>query len=105
MSPARPIRPLWKSGAVLVCRKCSGNKALDLRRWLKRRLKEDGHEDHIRVLRVGCLDVCPKRRVTTVVQPLPGHAGGGCFVVDPEEEGDDFYLQVLKLLGPSGPSR
>jgi predicted metal-binding protein len=90
---------------VLVCRKCSGNKTLDLRGWLKDRLKQDGHKKEIRIIRVGCLDICPKKRVMALVQPVPGHAGGGCFAVEPEEEGEDFYRQVLKLLekAPSSP--
>jgi hypothetical protein len=28
----RPIKPLWRTGVALVCKKCSGNKKSDLRR-------------------------------------------------------------------------
>lgn len=87
---------------VLVCKKCSGNDRLDLRHWLEDRLEHDGHEDDIHVLKVGCLDICPKGRVTALVQPCAGQRGGGCFVVDPSSEREDFYRQVLEMLQRAG---
>jgi hypothetical protein len=76
MKAVRPVRPPWKSGVVLVCKKCSGNDTLDLGDWLKERLKRDGLRDEVKVLRVGCMDLCPK----------------------PKEERDDLYRHVLALL-------
>ncbi len=99
MATARPVRPPWKAGVVLVCKKCSGNDTLNLRKWLEARLEHEGHEDDIHVLRMGCVDLCPKGRVTALIQPNPGRPGGGCYVVDPAQEREDFYQQVLKLLG------
>ena len=102
MATARPVRPPWKAGVVLVCKKCDGNDSLDLRSWLRDRLDQDGHEDDIHVLKMGCIDLCPKARVTALLNPNPGQSGGGCYVVEPKSERDDFYQQVLKMLGKGG---
>ncbi|ATB40633.1 hypothetical protein CYFUS_006084 [Cystobacter fuscus] len=103
MSDARPVRPPWKSGFVLVCKKCSGNKNLDLRKWLERRLEAEGHDDEVKVLKVSCMDICPKGRVMAVVPPGPEGSPGGCYAVDPLHEREDFYRRVLKLLPEDHP--
>lgn len=87
---------------VFMCKKCSGHDTLDLRRWLEERLHRDGHDKDIHVMKMGCMDICPKGRVMALVQPGPGHSGGGCYAVEPRDERDDFYSQVLKVLKSEG---
>lgn len=103
MANARSVRPPWKSGFVLVCKKCSGNDTLDLRKWLERRLEAEGHGDEVRVLKMSCMDICPKGRVMAVVPPGPDGLPGGCYAVEPGSEREDFYRQVLKLLPDDQP--
>jgi predicted metal-binding protein len=89
----KPIKPPWKQAAVFVCRECSGNADGNLRKWLKVRLKEDGLKKDVRVVSVGCLDVCPKRRVTVVVAPRQGESKS--FVVGIDER-EAFYRDLVK---------
>ncbi len=71
MSLPRSARPLltaarFKAAATLfVCTKCRAGK--DLRRQLKRTLKETGRKRELRIVACGCLDVCPKRGTMTVL--------------------------------------
>ena len=87
-----PIRPQFSEGVVLVCRKCEGNDAFDLRHELKHALKEQGVGKRMKVVRVGCLDVCPKERTTAVVASF--HQAGACFVVGKDDR-EAFIQQVV----------
>nr|WP_239576481.1 (2Fe-2S) ferredoxin domain-containing protein [Archangium primigenium] len=98
MAAARPVRPPWKSGFVLVCKKCSGNDKIDLRKWLEHKLRAEGHEDDVHILKMSCMDICPKARVMAVIPPGQGGSTGGCYAVDPVSEREDFYQQILKIL-------
>jgi predicted metal-binding protein len=91
----RPIKPLWRTGVALVCKKCSGNKKSDLRRWLKRRIKHDGLHQELRVLGVGCLDVCPKSRVTVVVEQ---EGQPPTFLIVGTEEREALYAQLASAV-------
>lgn len=71
--------PRWEA-AVLVCSECkkrtgSANAPKKLSKWLRSRMKRDRRRD-LRVLRTGCLDVCPKQGVTV---SITGHE---TFVVE-----------------------
>lgn len=79
MRPAiRPVSRPWRE-VVLVCRKCTkrakGGFGPDgrskLRQVLRKALKDSGRKD-IRVISVGCLDICPKHAVTVVRGSNPG---------------------------------
>ena len=83
---------------MLVCKKCSGNKFMDLRKWLEHRLAAEGHGDDVKILKMSCMDICPKSRVMAVIPPGQGASSGGCFAVDPVDEREDFYRQILKIL-------
>lgn len=83
---------------VMVCKKCSGNRAGDLRKQLKKALRRHGVHQRVKLVRVGCLDVCPKARVTTVLAPARGP--GGCFVIDPEK---DLEALVEEIAGWAAP--
>ena len=86
---ARPVRPPWSSGVVLVCRECDGPRGFGpkrVRARLKQRARAVLPRKAVRVVAVACLDVCPKRSVTvatfgatetTVVVSGPG----GCDAV------------------------
>jgi predicted metal-binding protein len=55
------VRTKW-TALVAVCEECSGGKRLA--KALRRASKETGTRE-LRVVRSSCLDVCPKRGVTT----------------------------------------
>ena len=79
MSELRPIPAPW-DGVALVCKKCSrklgggfGRKGKqDLSKVLRATLKETGRRRALRVIEVGCLNLCPKRAVTVIGPALPG---------------------------------
>ncbi|MBM7115567.1 (2Fe-2S) ferredoxin domain-containing protein [Archangium primigenium] len=83
---------------MLVCKKCSGNDKIDLRKWLEHKLRAEGHEDDVHILKMSCMDICPKARVMAVIPPGQGGSTGGCYAVDPVSEREDFYQQILKIL-------
>jgi hypothetical protein len=89
----REVQPKWE-GLVFVCRKCMKRAgAEELRSTLK-----EGLGKGVRVVRSGCLKLCPKGRVCVVV-------GGGermrCLLVDPEEKADAVVRAVSGALGGS----
>ncbi|WP_434380319.1 (2Fe-2S) ferredoxin domain-containing protein [Melittangium boletus] len=83
---------------MLVCKKCSGNDKIDLRKWLEHKLRAEGHGDDVHILKMSCMDICPKARVMAVIPPGQGGSMGGCYAVDPVSEREDFYQQILKIL-------
>ena len=95
-----PIRPQFSEGVVLVCKKCEGNESFDLRRELKHALKEAGAGKRMKVIRVGCLDVCPKDRTTAVVASF--QSPGACFVVG-EKDRSAFVERVVSTAKGGGP--
>ena len=63
MKPIQVARPPW-SGLVAVCGKCArkaGRKRLT--KELKHAAKASGIVSRTRFIEVGCLDLCPKRRL------------------------------------------
>jgi len=99
------------SGLVLVCERCFKERIPDedpdkaaeigdfnLRDWLKKRLKEDGHWGKIRAISTSCMDVCARRRVTVVIDPQTGDDCAEAFVVDPLADRDDLYAKIVERL-------
>lgn len=91
MSALKEIRPKWE-GLVFVCRKCMKRAgAEDLRRTLKEELGKG-----VRVVRSGCMKVCPKDRVCVV-------AGSGdgmrCFLAEPDGDVDTLVGELSRALG------
>lgn len=84
MTP-KALRTKWKT-LVLICSECAtckdGTKPKDVRRRLKKALREE--RPRVRVIRCGCLGICPKAGVTTVVCGPEG--GPVCRVVREEKE-------------------
>jgi hypothetical protein len=62
----KPIRPPMRRALLLVCEDC-GKSSRSVRKALKRGAKGLGSKKDVRVAMVGCLDVCPKDRVTVAV--------------------------------------
>lgn len=74
-SPALPIlevKPPWQA-CVMVCRKCpkrGGGKKRDAKRFLSElrdAVRERFGKKRSRVIEVGCLDLCPKGRITVAL--------------------------------------
>jgi predicted metal-binding protein len=57
----------WSTALVLVCSECDGGHGLDLAQRLKDEMKQAGHKKDVRVARVRCLGICPKRGVAVTV--------------------------------------
>ncbi|MFN2461792.1 MAG: hypothetical protein ABR591_14115 [Candidatus Velthaea sp.] len=107
-------KPTWKTGGVaIVCEKCTnvrfpedfpecaGDERLDIKGWLKARLKAEGRWGPIRVVTASCLDVCARGGVTVLLNPLGEHAKAArCLVVDPLKGREDLYDAIVADLSP-----
>lgn len=100
-----------KSGLVLVCERCykeripeeDPDKAeeigdFNLRNWLKKRLKEDGHWGKVRAIGTTCQDVCARRLVTVTIDPQSDDLPAESFVVDPVGDKDQLYAAIVDRL-------
>ena len=108
----QPIKPKWmNSGLVLVCERCfkeripeeDPDKAAEigdfnLRDWLKKRLKEDGHWGNVRAIGTSCMDVCARRRVTVIIDRQNPATKGEAFVVDPLDDREALYNLIVERL-------
>ncbi len=99
MTRLEPTRAPW-DGVALVCRKCSkklgggfGRKGKQpLSKALRTELKEQGRRRALRVIEVGCLNLCPKQAVTIVGPATPGEVLAVPKGADP--------AQVLQAIAP-----
>jgi predicted metal-binding protein len=57
----------WSTALVLVCSECDGGHGVELTNRLKDSVKAAGHKKDVRVARVRCLGICPKRGVAVTV--------------------------------------
>lgn len=106
------VQPKWlKSGLVLVCEKCYKERIPDedpevaerigdfnLRDWLKKRLKADGHWGKVRAVGTTCMDVCARRLVTVAIAPQSEHDDTEVVVLDPINGRNDLYERIVKRL-------
>ncbi len=67
-----PVVPPWSTALVLVCSECDGGHGIDLAHRLKDAMKESGHKKDVRVARVRCLGICPKRGIAVTVTTPDG---------------------------------
>lgn len=109
----QPIKPKWmNSGLVLVCERCYKERIPDedpakaaeigdfnLRDWLKKRLKADGHWGKVRAISTSCMDVCARQRVTVVIDPQIDGEPAEAFVLDPVVDREEFYAKIVQILG------
>lgn len=87
----KEVQPKWE-GLVFVCRKCMKRAgAEDLRGTLKEELGRG-----VRVVRSGCLKVCPKDRVCVVAT---GSTGTRCFLAEPDGDTDALVSALSEALG------
>lgn len=93
MPPLRPVEPEWSEGLVLVCSECDGGRGVELAADLKQAMKDAGHRKDIRVARVRCLGICPKRGVAVTVTG-PRQAAES-YVANPK---DDAAVPALARL-------
>lgn len=100
------------SGLVLVCERCYKERIPDedpdkaaeigdfnLRDWLKKRLKAEGHWGKIRAISTSCMDVCARQRVTVVINPQIDGEPAEAFVLDPIVDREAFYAKIVQRLG------
>ena len=106
------VKPKWlKSGLVLVCEKCYKERIPDedpdvaakigdfnVRDWLKKRLKEDGHWGKVRALGTTCMDVCARRLVTVAIASQDGGEAVEVMVLDPIDDREELYEKIVKRL-------
>jgi predicted metal-binding protein len=67
---ARRVRDRWATSAVLVCRECDGARGFgpkQVRKQLRRDVKDRLPRRSARVLAVECMGECPKHAVTVAV--------------------------------------
>lgn len=71
MSSKKPVleraEQPWSTALVLVCSECDGGHGVELAQKLKDNVKAAGHKKDVRVARVRCLGICPKRGVAVTV--------------------------------------
>ncbi|WP_341703990.1 (2Fe-2S) ferredoxin domain-containing protein [Ferrovibrio sp.] len=67
LPPLHPVDPDWSTGLVLVCSECEGGRGADLADAVKQAMKAAGHRKDVRVARVRCLGICPKRGIAVTV--------------------------------------
>ncbi len=115
MSDAVEVLPSWarKGGLALICQKCldvrfaedvpehAGDERLNLREWLKDRLKHDGHWGTVRATGTTCLDVCAKGRVTILLDPVGKGGEQRVMVFDPLNDRDEIYKTIVDALAPA----
>jgi hypothetical protein len=109
------VSPAWRrhGGLALVCEKClnvrfaedfpehAGDERLQLRAWLKERLKADGYWGAVRATGTTCLDVCAKGRVTVLIDPVARGGEQKLLVFDPLEDRELIYDTIVRELAPA----
>lgn len=103
------------AGLVLVCERCykeripeeDPDKAeeigdFNLRNWLKKRLKEDGHWGKVRAIGTSCMDVCARRLVTVAIDSQTSGEPAQAFVIDPVADKDELYAAIVDRLIDKG---
>jgi hypothetical protein len=104
----------WQQGGVaIVCEKCTaerfiedfpkykGDKRLNIKSYLKDRLKAEGRWGPIRVVTSSCLDICARGGVTVLLNPLgDSKQPATCLVVDPLDGHEQLYDTIVETLTP-----
>lgn len=77
---------------LFICRECSRESdEPDLRKYLKKRLREDGLKKQVRVVRTECMGLCPDEGLVSVCE-----SGGECRAVSPCDR-EALYLRLVEL--------
>jgi hypothetical protein len=115
MKPIIEAKPPWQHGGVaVVCEKCTavryaqdfpeaaGDERLDIKGYLKNRLKAEGRWGPIRVVTSSCLDICARGGVTVLLDAVGRRERDArCIVVDPLEGREALYDEIVGALSPS----
>lgn len=96
--------------ALLVCRKCGkklgGGFGPDgdesLAGVLKEALRDRGRRRQVRVIQVGCLDICPRKGVVVVRGDAPGDMMIVPEGLDPEQIAERLLGPALTRMAPTG---
>lgn len=81
---------------LFVCRECSREAdGPDLRKYLKKRLREDGLKKEVRVVRADCMGLCPEDGRVSVCEP-----NGDCHAIAACER-ESLYLRLVERADPS----
>jgi hypothetical protein len=114
LKPITEAKPAWARGGVAaICEKCTnvrfpeefpqyaGDERLNLKGYLKDRLKAEGRWGPIRVITSSCLDVCARGGVTVMLDPLGNpERGAQCLVIDPLTAREELYDAIVERLSP-----
>lgn len=116
MNPLVEAKPVWlRGGIAVVCEKCTreryvedfpeaaGDERLNIKGYLKDRLKAEGRWGPIRVVTSSCLDVCARGAVTVLLAGLENATTDArCVVVDPLTGREALYAAIVADLTPRG---
>lgn len=83
------------SRVLFVCRDCSRRSdGPDLRKYVKKRLKEDGLHKDVRVVKTDCMGLCPEDDLVCIAPPRKD-----CEAVDPKRDREAVYERLVDGLG------
>lgn len=87
--------PATTEKVIFVCGECDDGP--ELRKWIKKRLKKDAPEADVKVVRTGCMGICPEDRVSACV--AGARPGSAVLRLDPSRREDRQSL-LLAVLDP-----
>ncbi len=95
----------WEGELVLACSKCQkkirrhgGSSALGkVRRWFKRRTKNQPEARRVHVLPVTCVKMCPRDGVTIFAQRQLARQPAGVCILRSEEDLEAFYQSLFTV--------
>lgn len=96
----------WKEAFALLCTKCldrlpeelKSEEILNLRSWLKNKLKEDGHWEKLRILTTGCQSYCPREGICLSWGIVNGQEPGKVWILAPTLDRESLYQALLSNL-------
>ncbi len=100
--------PLWQEAVALICTKCfdrlpqsfQTSELMDLRSWLKERLRSDGNWDRLRVLTTGCQGICPTDQICMYLQNRNQENSDTVWILNPELNREQLYQELVRYLLP-----
>lgn len=88
--------PVPTEKVVFVCGECEDG--LELKKWIKKRLKKDAPDAGVKVVRTGCMGICPEDRVSACV--AGARPGSAVLRLDPSSREDRHSLLLAVLDQP-----
>ena len=90
----------WKGELLLVCTKCTkklkkhDSPFANVRKWFKKRAKQDENGQIVRVIGVNCVKMCPKGGVTVATQQQLGREPAEVSIVRSESDLEALYADL-----------